>query len=137
MGECGCPGMWKRYRFPGPKKSFYLLTLSGPCTNCDAPSGISIELCMPGSHSFDYYSKDYPDALDGELKFPITGLPIVAIVTGMDSCDFIRVCQEHLVGVRSDEMGENGAIDLMGAEVILEEMYEDACFAPKLVDDAE
>jgi hypothetical protein len=40
---------------------------------------------------------------------------------------------QHLVGVSSDEMGEKGRIDESGADVIAEEMYEDAMVKPRLV----
>jgi hypothetical protein len=134
MCECGCVGMDERYRFPAPNRAFYLLTLSGACAGCDSPSGISIELCEPGSHNYKYYGKEYPEALDGQLKFEDwPDSKGVAIVTGMTEGEFIKAMMSHLVGVSSKEMGTKGRIDEAGAGVILEEMYDDATSRPKLL----
>jgi hypothetical protein len=54
MCECGCTSNDLRYnndlryKFPGPGKSFYLLTLTAGCTACDAGSGVMIEHIKPG-----------------------------------------------------------------------------------------
>ncbi len=134
MCECGCPGTWTRYRFPAPKRAFYLLTLMGPCTNCDGSSGFTIELIEPGSFEHGYYSKDYPEALDGELAFEKWGNGNLGVGfdTGMRKHEFIDKLMPHLIGVDSRELGEKGKIDKFGADAILEEMYDDAQVKPAL-----
>lgn len=132
MCECGCPETWTRYRFPAPNGSFYVLTLMGTCTNCDGASGFRIELCKPGSHEYEYYTDDCPDAIDGELHFTKPH-GCVHFDTGVQKHKFVESLLSHLVGVDSREMGEDGVIDKYGAEVILEEMYEDSQVKPTMV----
>lgn len=132
MGECGCTSNDERYKFPGPGKSFYILTLSGGCLSCDAPPGVSIEHIKPGTHLHEYYSER--DYYDGPLKFEKwSDSEGVGIVTGMTRQEFVAATQKHLIGVNSKDLGEDGAFDEMGAEVLLDEMYEDATARPKLV----
>lgn len=134
MCECGCPENWTRYRFPAPNRAFYLLTLMGPCTNCDGSSGFTIELCKPGSFEHGYYGKDWPEALDGKLPLEKWGNGNlgVSFETGMRAHEFNKKLMPHLIGVDSRELGENGKLDEFGAEVILDEMYEDAQMKPAL-----
>lgn len=130
MCECGCPGSWQRYTFPGPGGSIYLLTLAGACENCDAPSGVSIERLKRGAWLRKYVEEN-PDHIDGPLKFeswPNQGSEGVGIVTGFRKHEFIKALLPHLVGL-SDE---DGKIDECGADVILEEMYSDAVVKPHL-----
>ncbi len=135
MCECGCQGTWTRYRFPAPDGAFYLLTLMGTCTNCDGASGFRIELCKPESHDYEYYGKDFPEAIEGELKFEDWGDILgVHFDTGVQKHKFVESLLPHLVGVDSRKLGEDGVIDKFGAEVILEEMYEDAQMQPTLAD---
>lgn len=132
MCECGCVLNDRRYTFPAPDGAFYLLSLSGCCVNCDAPSGVTIERCDVGSFNHGYYSN--PDYIDGPLPFEKWSDSVcVAIVTGMDRSEFIKSTKQHLIGVDSSDIGECYVIDDIGAETILEEMYEDAQLRPSLV----
>lgn len=51
----------------------------------------------------------------------------------MTQGEFVKAMSKHLIGVSSDEMGEDGKIDEFGADVILEEMYEDSQRQPAVV----
>lgn len=135
MCECGCTMNDERYRFPGPDKSFYLLTLSGGCVDCDAGPGVSIELIEPNNSLYREYKRG--EFTNGKLRFEKwPDSKGAAVVVGYRQHEFIRALLQHLIGVSSEELGENGVIDEAGAEVILEEMYEDAMFRPKLVTQA-
>lgn len=128
MCECGCTSNDKHYSFPGPGKSFYVLTLSRGCVECDGPSGISIEHIKPGM--FLYEKTHREEFIDGELKFNKWPDSLgVAFVTGLLKHEFIEAIKPHLVGT---EVGEDGAIDDIGAEVLLEEAYEDSVVRPHL-----
>jgi hypothetical protein len=135
MGECGCTGRDEHYRFPGPGKTFYILTLSASCTNCDAPAGICIRHVKPGEHLHEYAEEEH--YLDGRLRFEMwgDGSGGVAVKTGMIRSEFIKATLKHLVGIDSKKFADDGKreIDEDGADVILEEMYADADFAPELV----
>jgi len=132
MCECGCVMNWDRYKFPATGKAFYLLTLKNHCQDCDGPTGISIELIEPGTFMFDYYSD--PEHHNGELKFDDwTDSKGVAITCGLMKHEFVKKLSQHLIGVNSNDMGEDGLIDEFGAEVILEEMYDDAQVQPAIV----
>lgn len=130
MCECGCVMNDKKLTFPGPGKTLYLLTLSAGCVDCDAPSGVSIERLNPGN--FMYSKQDREDFSDGELEFENWGDNVegVGIVTGMLRHEFIKALAKHLIGVSAEEMGENGKIDEAGAEVILEEAFDDSVVMP-------
>lgn len=133
MCECGCTMNDRKYRFPGPTKSFYVLTLHGACENCDAPTGISIELILPGTFLFKRENRE--EFTDGELQFhDWPESKGVAIQCGMLKHEFVAKLMPHLIGLDSSEMGgDDGKIDSYGAEVILEEMYEDAQVRPSIV----
>lgn len=132
MCECGCTSNDDRYTFPGPGDSFYLLSLAGDCRSCDAPSGITLELIEPSNTLYEEYKRG--TFTRGKLKFEKwPDSKGVAIITGMCMHEFIAALRSHLIGVSSVELGENGLIDDAGAEVILEEMYEDAQVQPKLL----
>lgn len=131
MGECGCSMNDDKYTLPGPGKSFYVISLASHCCNCCAPAGISIERIDPGHVLWREYKQG--EFTQGQL--PLQQWPDnlgVGIVVGMEKHEFVKAMMTHLVGVSSNELGENGKIDEYGAEVIAEEMYEDACFRPKL-----
>lgn len=131
MCECVCVANDDRYTFPGPGKSFYLLTLSGGCISCDAPSGVSIERVKPGDFLHKYVKENRDTYTCGELSFEKwSDSEGVGIVTGFRQHEFIAALLSHLVGVSSDEMGEDGKIDEDGADVILEEMFSDAVVKP-------
>lgn len=132
MGECGCVSNDEKYKFPGPGKSFYILTLSNACLNCCSPSGIAIEHIKPGTYLYKYYSdKDY---YDGDLKFEKWyDSEGIGIKTGELRNEFVDRTKKHLIGINSKEFGEDGSIDEYGAEAILEEMYENTIVRPKLM----
>jgi len=129
MCECGCVANDRRYSFPGPGKSFYILTLSGGCVECDAPSGITIEHIKPGMFMFDKVHRE--EFLDGELKFEKwPDSEGVAIVTGLLRHEFIKALTPHLSGSLNNLCDDEGPIDEIGAEVVLEEAYEDSVVKP-------
>lgn len=133
MGECGCVGNDERYWFPAPNNGIYLLTISGGCTDCCAPPGVTVELVERGKKSREWKEREW--YIDGELQFQDwgNGNKGAAVVTGFEKHEFIKALLPHLVGVDSKKMGENGAIDESGADVILDEMYEDAMFRPRII----
>lgn len=132
MCECGCTGNDKQYSMPGPNGSIYVVILHGGCLSCDSPAGIAIEYVEPSDGLFEEYrSGDY---IDGPMPFEQwPDCKGAAIVVGYRKHEFVAAVQSHLIGVSSDDMGIGGAIDELGAEVIAEEMYEDARFCPQLV----
>lgn len=129
MCECGCTMNDMKYTLPGPGKAFYIVTLSGACEGCDAPSGITIELIEPSNTLFANYKRG--EFIDGPLtleQWPDS--KGVAIVAGLRKHEFVKAVSENLVGIDSKEMGEDGTIDKDGADVIAEEMYEDSQVKP-------
>lgn len=129
MCECGCVGSDVRLSFPGPGESFYLLTLSRGCEDCDAASGISIERISPGQ--FMHRKQSREEFIDGELEFEKWhDNEGVGIVTGLRKHEFVSALKEHLVGVDSRQLGDQGVIDEIGAEVILDEAYPDSVVKP-------
>lgn len=132
MCECGCVSNQKRYRFPAPGKGFYVLTLIPHCVDCNGPIAVSIELIAPSSVIYrevragDYIAGDLPFEQWPDSKG-------VLVECGRMKHDFVDVLKRHLAGVDSSEIGEDGVIDDAGAEVILEEMYDDAQCSPRLV----
>jgi hypothetical protein len=133
MGECGCTLNDAKYYLRGPDRTIYVVTLSGHCANCDAPAGVSIEAIEP--HHVLYH-----ECLRGEFTqgpLPFTDWPDsrgVAIVTGMTKSQFVKAVSSHLVGINSNEIGdENAQLDECAAEIVAEEMYRDAQRRPSLV----
>lgn len=132
MGECGCTSNDDHYWFPAPKNQVYVLTISGGCTDCCVPPGITIELIS--KNGMEWKEREW--WITGELQFADWGYKKgAAVVTGFDRHDFIAALRHNLIGVDSRELGESGKIDAAGADVILEEMYEDAMFRPRLVEE--
>lgn len=136
MCECGCTGNDQHYRFPGPGKTFYILTLSGGCVSCDAPSGFTIERIDSTNILWENFNRG--EFLDGNLHFEKWPDSVgVAVVTGMLKHEFVAATKSHLIGIDSrdfqDDEAADGKIDEIGAETILEEMHEDAQTRPKLV----
>lgn len=132
MGECGCTTNDRRYRIPGPDKTFYLLTLSGACENCDAPPGITIEVITPEHTLYREYKRG--EFNDGQLKFEKwRDSRGVAIVCGMRKHEFVKAILPHLIGLDSKELGDEGKLDEAGAEVVIEEMYDDSQTRPAIV----
>ena len=132
MCECGCVMNDDVYTLPGPGKTMYVIRLSGECENCDAPPGVTIEQYKPGDYFHEYYSDPDNSALPLPLENWSDGLG-AAIVTGMRKHEFVKVTQSYLVGIDSREFGDDGKIDDIGAETILEEMYEDSQVMPRVV----
>lgn len=124
MCECGCTSNDLRYWFPAPGNNVYILTLSHGCTDCDAPSGITIERIDKKSNLW----RDREDYLDGELEFskwPDSEGAVV--ITGMLKHEFVKALTPHLIETDLDELDE------IGAEVLLEEAYEDSVTKPRIV----
>lgn len=133
MCECGCTSNDDRYTLPGPGRSFYVISLSNACINCDAPPGVTIEHIEPGHVLYAEYSDSQFEFINGPLpleKWPDG--PGVVITTGMRRCEFIKAFKDHLIGVDSRQFGGE-QIDDIGAEVILEEMYPDSQVRPTCV----
>lgn len=129
MCECGCVANDRKYWFPGPSKTIYVLTLSAGCVDCDASSGVSIEVLKPGDFMYSKIKQD--EYSEGPLEFEKWGdAQGIGIITGLRRHEFVAKCQSHLIGVSSEEMGEGGKIDEAGADVILEEMFEDSVVEP-------
>lgn len=123
MCECGCTMNDHRYWFPAPDNGVYILTLTRGCVDCDGSSGVSIERISKS----DMLWKDRRDYLDGKLKFEKWPDSYgVAIITGMLKHEFVKALSMHLEGVDV----EDGAIDSIMAEVLLEEAYEDSVVKP-------
>lgn len=136
MCECGCVENDVHYRFPGPGETFYILTLSGGCIDCDAPSGVVIRHIKPGESNYEWFSDK--ETIDGELPFDMwgDGSAGAAVATGMLRSEFIKATKQHLIGINSkdfDDNNEDRKIGEIAAEVILEEMYQDAQTRPRLV----
>lgn len=131
MCECGCTANDERFTFPGPGKSFYLLTLSAGCDECDAPSGVIIERIKPGD--FLYSKENREDFIDGELTFEKWNDSEAApIVTGFRKHEFVKALTSHLVGTTVFDLcdEESGVFDEIAAETLLEEMYDDSMVKP-------
>lgn len=132
MCECGCVSSDRHFRFPASGDSFYILTLQGACVDCDGAPSIRIELVEPSNTLYEEYVRG--DFLDGDLAFEeCPDSKAVSIVCGMRRHEFVKAMMAHLVGVDSSELGEDGTIDEAGAEVILEEMYEDSQTQPRVL----
>lgn len=131
MCECGCVSNDEKYILPAPKKSLYIITLSGACTNCDVPPGICIERIDKNNILYkEYLRGDFGTKLKLEDWQDSYGK---CIITGYTKDKFVKSALKHLIGISSVEMGEDGRIDEFGAEVIAEDMYEDAQVFPQLV----
>lgn len=134
MCECGCISNDRKYWLPAPGQRLYIITLSGHCTNCDAPAGITIE-CIEESNLLYRSSR--------RIEFGVQKLELqdwpdskgVAIVTGFRKHEFVSAIKQHLVGQGFDALGidDNGVVDDVGAECLLEELYEDSQVRPKIV----
>lgn len=132
MCECGCISNDDRYTFPAPKKGMYVLTLSQACTNCVAPSGVTIELIESSHPLYKQYKRG--DFTRGQLPFEKwPDCKRAAIICGLLRGEFVEAALGHLFGVDSRQLGDDGVIDEIGAEVILDEMYEDVQVHPRLV----
>lgn len=132
MCECGCTMNDEKLTFPGPGKSFYILSLAAECKSCDAPPGITIELIEPGNVLWDEYKRG--EFVDGPLQFEKwRDSKGVAIVTGMRQHEFVKATISNLMGLEIEDFCEGGKIDESGAEVILEEMYDDSQVKPHVI----
>jgi hypothetical protein len=133
MCECGCVGNDDKYSLPGPGESFYLVSLSVACENCDAPPGITIERLDPACRMFEEYATSGMYGVKPLTLNDWTDGKGVAIVTGMRKDEFVKAMLPHLIGVDSRKLGENGVLDECGAEVIAEEMYANSWNQPAVV----
>lgn len=133
MCECGCTSNDTRYTMPGPGKSLYLISLQVACEGCDVGPGIRIEHIQPGHVFWDEFKQG--EFIDGPLPFEKWAHnPGVLIDTGMRKCQFVEALKRHLIGVSAEEMGDDGVIDESGAEVLLEEMWNDSQVQPTVVE---
>lgn len=133
MGACGCSMNDTRYTLPGPGNSFYVISLSGKCNDCDAPPGVTIELIKPEDSLYAEYHQGV--FIDGPLKLEKwPDSEGAAIVTGMRKSEFVKAVQAHLIGVSLAHFSKNGMVDRIGAETILEEMYDDSQARPHVVE---
>lgn len=126
MCECGCVSNDEHYKFPGPGDTYYLLTLSGGCGDCDAPAGVCIRHIKPGEFNYWWYKNK--ENRDGLLTFEMwgDGSGGAAVKTGMVQSEFVKSARGHLIGIDPKDFGDNdGLIDGFGADVILEEMFDD------------
>lgn len=133
MCECGCTSNDQKYLFPAPGNKVYMLTLSSGCVGCDAPSGVTIER-IPKT---DLHYRERKDYTDGELKFEQWAYSEgVAIVTGMLRHEFIDALKGQVIGRRPSDLADDdtGLIDDAGADVWLEEMYDDSVVKPRIVE---
>jgi hypothetical protein len=122
MCECGCVANDEKYWFPAPGDDVYILTLTKGCVSCDAAAGVSIELISKK----DLMWKHRRDYLDGKLKFKKwADSGGVAIITGFRKHEFVNAIKSHLIGTPIKELDE------IGAEVLLEEAYEDSVVRPR------
>jgi hypothetical protein len=84
-----------------------------------------------GSHDHKYY-KD-PDMTEGPLPLTKwldnTGCNIA---TGMTQQEFIAKLMPQIVGLDSEELAD-GPLDAAAAEVVIEEMYDDAQTFPLIL----
>lgn len=136
MCECGCVYNDKKYLFPGPGSTHYVLTLSGHCLSCDSPSGFTIERVDSTNALWAEFNRG--EFLTGNLKFEKWPDSMgVAFITGMLRSQFIAATKSHLIYLDSrdfqDDENRTGEIDEVGAKAILEEMYADAQIRPHLV----
>lgn len=132
MCECGCTMNDQKYTLPGPGEAFYIVTLAGECQDCDVPPGITIELIAPGDFMHDPQHRR--EFTDGPLKLEKwSDSKGVAFITGMRQHEFIKAMKSHLVGLDSSEYGDDGTLDEIAAETILEEMYGDSQVRPEIV----
>lgn len=134
MCECGCVSNDKKFVFPAPNRAIYILTLSGGCVSCDAPSAVVIELVEPTDTLYREYQAG--EFLDGNLKFEQwPDSQGVAIKTGMIRSEFIKAMSRHLVGIGTDSglFGDDGRLDAVGSDELLKEAYEDSQTRPTLI----
>ena len=137
MGECGCVSNDDVYTLPGPKGSLYVIRLSGPCQYCESPPGVTVERFDRGTVYYDHYTN--PDEGGRTAKpLPLEAWPDgpgVAIVTGMTRRELERAGGPHLIGVssRPEDLGDDGGrLGEVAAEVLMEQMYDDVTFKPRL-----
>lgn len=132
MCECGCVSNDKKFTLDGPKKSYYLVTLRGHCKECDGPAVVLIELLEPGTHDYGYYKT--PEYTHGPLPLGKWSDSMgTTIAVGMTRDEFRDKMASHLLGLNSEELGEDGVLDEAAVDVLLEDMYDDAQTFPTIV----
>lgn len=93
MCECGCVSNDEKYRLLGPDKTLYIITLSGHCTSCDAPPGVSIEQIGENDSFFwDYQNGDLGcKPLKFEKWSDSEGVAIVTAITHLTHHDCLKM----------------------------------------------
>jgi len=132
MCECGCTMNDERFLLPAPDGELYVVTLAGHCSDCDSPSGITIELIEKNNPMFREYKRgDFTIGYAKFVKWPDS--KGISIPCGLTKGEFVKAAKQHLVGESvSDMADENGVLDDIAAETILEEMYSDVQLRPVL-----
>ncbi len=133
MCECGCVYNDRHYRFDGPEKEYYVVTVNSACKDCDAPAGFAIRHFKPGDSLYEWFLDNENSQILSFEDWGEFGLT-AQFTTGMTRSEFIKATLNHLVGINSKHFGEKGTIDADGADAILDEMYADATTKPHLVD---
>jgi len=60
MGECGCSGMGKFFKLPGPDGCIYIIRKYPGCNYCSTPIGVDIQEIDPEHSDFDFFN-DYDE----------------------------------------------------------------------------
>jgi len=107
-----------------------MLTLSAGCTECDAPPGVTIELIDSSNVLYKDYKRG--EFINGKLQFEKwSDSNGVAIITGFRKHEFVKALTSHIAGTNWDDMkDDDGVVDEISAEVVLEEMYLDSLVKP-------
>ena len=93
------------------------------------------ELIEPNNTLYREYKRG--EFSDGPLKFrKWPDSKGVAITTGMLRHEFVKALSSHLIGMSSRDYTDNGKLDRIAAETILEEMYDDSQTKPAIVEPA-
>jgi hypothetical protein len=116
----------------GPDESIYLVSLIQACRNCDGPAGIEIDL-FPSKKALLEWCFEMPPELP--LDIEVYGHKGVNIATGFLAHEFTEALKSHLIGLVSDDFAENpgDGLDEIAADEVLDEMYADSTFTPRLV----
>ena len=132
MCECGCTGNDDRYQLAGPNDSVYLITMRGACVNCDGSDVVLIEHFKDNNALRDWCCGELPPILPLVQWIDTQG---VQITTGRLKDEFIKKLNNHLVGLKSDDLADEPGmpLDEIAAEEILDEMYNDTTFRPTVL----
>ncbi len=135
MCECGCSSNFLEYTLPAPNNKLYLLTICQVCVSCDAGLGFSIELIDKANCLFKEYKSG--EMGDGPLHLEdwqsSRGSLGASVIMGLRKHEFVNAVKHHLVGIDPRQISKADKIDVFAAEVIAEEMYQDAQARPKVL----